>query len=189
MRLSWGAVAGVLALVVLAGCRQDMHDQPRFKPYAETDFFGDRRSMRPLVDGTVPRGHLNEDEAYHTGFDGKAFVEAFPEPVDAAMLERGQERFNIYCSPCHDQVGYGRGMIVQRGYKQPQSFHSDRARALPPGYYVHAMTRGFGVMPAYAAQVPVADRWAIAAYIRALQLSQNASLSDVPASERAKLED
>lgn len=189
MRRWWGVVAGALALTALAGCRQDMHDQPRFKPYAETDFFGDRRSARAPVDGTVARGHLNEDEGYHTGFDGSAFVGEFPASVDAAVLARGQERYNIYCSPCHDSVGYGRGMIVQRGYKQPQSFHSERARALPPGYYVHAITRGFGQMPAYASQVAVADRWAIAAYIRALQLSQHATLADVPAAERGNLED
>lgn len=166
-----------------------MHDQPKVEAYEQSDFFGDRRGIRAPVEGAVARGHLQEDEAYETGLDGTQFVAAFPMEVDAAVLARGQERYDIYCSVCHDRAGYGRGMIVQRGYKQPQSFHSDRVRALPPGYFVNAVTNGFGVMPSYAHQIPVADRWAIAAYIRALQLSQHASLDDVPASERANLED
>jgi len=166
-----------------------MHDQPKYEAYEGTTFFGDARAMRGPVEGTVARGHLKEDVGYETGLDGAEFVAEFPMPVDRAVLDRGQERYNVYCAPCHDQAGYGRGMIVQRGYKQPQSFHSDRVRALPPGYFVNVMTNGFVVMPSYAHQVPVADRWAIAAYVRALQLSQHASLADVPASERGNFED
>lgn len=182
-------LAGAFALVVLGGCRQDMHDQPKIEPYEASGLFADGKGMRAPVDGTVARGHLNEDVALATGLDGTAFVAEFPAPVDRNVLDRGRERYNIYCSPCHDQVGTGNGMIVQRGYKQPQTFHSDRVRALPPGYFVNAITNGFGVMPSYAHQIPVADRWAIAAYVRALQLSQHASLDDVPASERKNLED
>lgn len=166
-----------------------MHDQPKFKPYDASDFFGDRRAMREPVAGTVARGQLNEDKVFHTGMDGTSFAAEFPIPVTEETLRRGQERFNIYCSPCHDKTGQGRGMIVQRGYKQPQTFHSDRVRGLPPGYFVNAITNGFATMPSYAHQVPPADRWAIAAYIRALQLSQHASLDDVPASERDNLEE
>lgn len=176
-------------MVVLGGCRQDMHDQPKIEPYEKSPFFSDGQGMRQPVDGTVARGHLNEDVAYMTGMEGTTFVADFPMPVDRAVLDRGRSRFNIYCTPCHDRVGTGRGMIVQRGYKQPQTFHSDRVRSMPPGYFVNAMTNGFGVMPSYAHQVPIADRWAIAAYIRALQLSQHASLDDVPTSERKNLED
>lgn len=184
-----GALGCALALLVLGGCRQDMHDQRRYEPYEASDFFGDGRSIRPLVDGTVARGHLNEDEGFHTGREGANFVSDLPMEVDAAVLARGQERFNIYCSPCHDRVGHGRGMIVQRGYKQPQTFHSDRVRSLPAGYFVNAITNGFGVMPSYAQQVPPKDRWAIAAYIQALQFSQHASLDHVPAAERASLDE
>jgi mono/diheme cytochrome c family protein len=176
-------------MVVLGGCRQDMHDQPKIEPYERSSFFEDGKGMRAPVDGTVARGHLNEDVGYATGLVGTEFVAEFPMAVDRAVLDRGQERFNIYCSPCHDRVGTGNGMIVQRGYKQPQTFHSDRVRALPPGYFVNAITNGFATMPSYAHQIPVADRWAIAAYVRALQLSQHASLDDVPASERKNLED
>lgn len=188
-RIGQALAAGAVAIVVLGGCRQDMHDQPKIEPYERSSFFEDGKGMRAPVDGTIARGHLNEDVGYATGLVGTEFVAEFPMPVDRAVLDRGQERFNIYCSPCHDRVGTGNGMIVQRGYKQPQTFHSDRVRALPPGYFVNAITNGFATMPSYAHQIPVADRWAIAAYVRALQLSQHASLDDVPASERKNLED
>jgi mono/diheme cytochrome c family protein len=176
-----------LALLGLSGCRQDMHDQPKYQPLERSDFFKDGRASRPRVPGTVARGRRDDDALLVTGKSGTALSEVFPAPVTRAMLDRGHQRFDVYCSPCHDRAGTGRGMIVMRGYKQPMSFHIDRLRGMAPGYFFDVMTNGFGVMPSYAAQVPVADRWAIAAYIRALQLSQHATLADVPAEERTAL--
>jgi mono/diheme cytochrome c family protein len=185
-----GALLAALAtaIVCLPGCRQDMHDTPRYEPLEASDFWGDRRSSRHIVEGTVPRGGLQEDAVLHTGRtpDGQ-LASAFPVPVDRPLLQRGRQRFNIYCAPCHDQAGTGQGMIVRRGYRVPPSFHIDRLREAPPGHVVDVITRGFGAMPDYSAQVPPADRWAIAAYVRALQLSQNAPLSDVPEAERRRL--
>ena len=176
--------AGLLA----AGCRQDMHDQPRFKPYAKSDFYADQRSARPLVDGTIARGHLNEDTLLFTGkVDGQPAT-AFPFPVTAAVMDRGRERYDIFCAPCHSRTGAGDGMIVRRGYRKPPSFHQDRLRQAAPGYLFDVITSGFGAMPDYAAQIPVKDRWAIVAYLRALQRSQQASVNDVPAAERARLD-
>ena len=182
----WTLVAA-LALLVLPGCRQDMHDQPKYQPFEESAFFKDGRASRPRVPGTVARGRRDDDALLVTGRSGSGFSEVFPEPVTRAMLDRGHQRFDIYCSPCHDRAGTGRGMIVMRGYKQPPSFHIDRLRGMPAGYFFDVMTNGFGVMPSYAAQVPVSDRWAIAAYVRALQLSQHATLADVPAEEAVAL--
>jgi mono/diheme cytochrome c family protein len=176
-----------LALVALGGCRQDMHDQPKYQPLEESHFFKDGRASRPRIPGTVARGRRDDDALLVSGKTDGKLSEVFPEPVTKATLERGHQRFDIYCSPCHDRAGTGRGMIVMRGYKQPTSFHDDRLRGMPPGYFFDVMTNGFGVMPSYAAQVPVADRWAIAAYVRALQLSQRAMLADVPETERAAL--
>lgn len=189
-RTEWMRAAALATLLLgglLAGCRQDMHNQPKYRAFAQNDFFDDQRASRPLVDGVVARGHLNEDGAFFQGVSGGQPVTANPLGTDLAVLTRGQERYNIYCSPCHDRTGSGEGMIVQRGYKQPPSMHDPRLRAVPDGYFFQVMTNGFGTMPAYAAQVPARDRWAIVAYIRALQLSQNATLADVPASERAAL--
>ena len=174
-------------LLLTAGCRQDMHDQPKYKPLKASAFFADGRDSRPLVADTVARGHLDDDALLHTGKTGAAFAVEFPFPVTGDVLARGQERFNIYCSPCHDRTGSGDGMIVRRGYRRPPSFHIDRLRAAPPGYFFDVITHGFGVMPDYASQVPVNDRWAIVSYIRALQLSQHATLSDVPAAEQPTL--
>jgi mono/diheme cytochrome c family protein len=175
-----------LALLV-AACRQDMHDQPKYQPFERNKFFADQRASRPLVPGVVARGHLDEDQVFFTGVSAAGPVATNPLPVTRDLLLRGQERFNIYCSPCHDRVGAGDGMIVQRGYKQPPTLHSDRMRTLPDGYFFQVMTNGFATMPSYAPQVTAADRWAIVAYIRALQYSQHASLADLPESERAKL--
>ena len=178
----------ILALVLLGlGCRQDMHDQPRYKPLAKSDFFGDGRSARHPVEGTVARGQLREDEHLHTGRVNGELAATFPLGVTAELLARGRDRYDIFCSPCHDRVGRGQGMVVQRGFRQPTSFHDERLRAALPGYYFDVMTNGFGAMSSYASQVPVRDRWAIAAYIRALQLSQHARLDDVPESERGSL--
>jgi mono/diheme cytochrome c family protein len=174
-------------LLVALACRQDMHDQPRYKPLAKSDFFGDQRSARPRVPGTVARGQLHEDAELDTGKIGTSFAPAVPLPIDLPLLQRGEQRYRIYCAPCHGQVGRGDGMIVKRGYRQPPSFHIDRLRAQPAGYYFDVITSGFGAMPDYAAQVGVTDRWAIVAYVRALQLSQHATLGDVPAERRADL--
>lgn len=183
------AASATAALMLIAGCRQDMQDQPKYIPLRPSSFFADGRSERPLVEGTVARGHLNDDTAFFTGkTDGKP-VDAFPLPVTRAVLDRGQERYNIYCSPCHDRLGNGHGMIAQRGFNHPppQSYHIDRLRQAPVGYFFDVITNGLGAMPDYAAQIEPRDRWAIVAYVRVLQLSQHASLDDVPAERRAEL--
>jgi len=181
------SVAALLVVALVAGCRQDMHDQPKYKPLKSSAFFEDGRDSRPLVADTVARGHLDDDALLYTGKTGTGFATEFPFPIASDVLARGQERFTIYCSPCHDRTGGGNGMIVRRGYRRPPSFHIDRLRAAPAGYFFDVITHGFGVMPDYSSQVPVNDRWAIVSYIRALQLSQHASLSDVPAAEQSKL--
>jgi hypothetical protein len=172
----------------LLACQQKMADQPRYKPLAKSDFFDDARASRPLVEGTVARGYLQADEYFYTGKTNGKPVDRFPFPVTKNTLLRGQDRYNIFCSPCHDRVGAGQGMIVRRGYRPPPSFHIDRLRAAPVGYFFDVISHGFGAMPDYAEQIPPGDRWAIVAYIRTLQLSQNASLADVPAQERSALE-
>ena len=165
-----------------------MHDQPKFIPLRGSEFFADGRSARPLIEGTVARGHLNDDEAFYTGKgpDGKP-LDTFPFPVTKDVIERGEDRYNVYCSPCHDRLGNGNGMIVSRGFRKPPSYHTDRLRQVPNGYIYDVITNGFGAMQDYSAQIPPRDRWAIVAYVRALQLSQNASLNDVPADARAQL--
>jgi mono/diheme cytochrome c family protein len=175
----WVGYAGLLALLTVAGCRNDMHDQPRFKPLAESDFYPDLRSARQPVEGTVARGQLHEDAYLYTGKSGNDFGNYMPFPVTETDLARGRERFNIYCAPCHSRLGDGNGMIPQRGYRHPPTYHQDRLRKAPLGYFFDVMTNGFGAMPPYAEQIPdVKDRWRIAAYIRALQLSQNATQAD-----------
>lgn len=187
--LSWGRSAALLSLVLLAGvaCRQDMHDQPKFRGYRQTSFFPDKRSARPVVEDTVARGQLREDERFYTGkADGKPIAD-LPVPVTRELLSGGRERYEIFCAPCHDRTGGGLGMVVRRGYRRPNSFHLDRLRESPAGYFYEVMTVGFGSMSDYAAQIEPEDRWAIVAYIRALQLSQRATLADVPEEERGKL--
>ena len=164
-----------------------MHDQPKYIPLRESAFFADHRSARPLVAGTVARGQLHEDPLLYAGKVNGADATIFPFPIDEQVMARGQERFNIYCSPCHGRTGRGDGMVVRRGYRQPPTYHQDRLRDAPVGHFFDVMTNGFGAMPDYAAQVPPADRWAIAAYIRALQLSEHATVGDVPAGERRRL--
>lgn len=175
-------------VVTLAGCRQDMHDQPKYIPLRSSDFFPDGRSARAPVEGTVARGQLREDVHLYTGMIAGKPAETFPFPVTREVLDRGRERFNAICAPCHSRLGDGNGIIVLRGYRRPESFHTDRLRKAAVGYYFDVMTRGFGAMPDYAPQLTPQDRWAIAAYIRALQLSQAATLEDVPAEERRRLE-
>jgi mono/diheme cytochrome c family protein len=177
----------VLTSFLLSACRQDMHDQPKYIPLRQSTFFDDARSARPLVAGTVARGHLHDDSLFETGRAGTADGNVFPIAVDAALLARGRERFDIYCSPCHGRTGSGDGMVVRRGFRRPESFHTDRLRATPPGHFVDVMLNGFGAMSDYADKVDARDRWAITAYIRALQLSEHATIADVPAAERGAL--
>jgi mono/diheme cytochrome c family protein len=152
-----------------------MHDQPRYKPLASTTFFDDGRSARPPIEDTVARGQLRVNDARYTGKENGKDIDFFPIAISRADLTRGQERFNIFCSPCHGRTGDGRGMIVSRGFKQPPpSYHDPRLVNAPVGHFFDVMTNGYGAMYSYASRVPVDDRWRIAAYIRALQLSQNA---------------
>jgi mono/diheme cytochrome c family protein len=176
--LAWAAI------LVLCACRQDMHDQPRFKPLAESDFYADLRSARTPVEGTVARGQLNEDTYFYTGKMGNNPGDYMPFPVNEQVLARGEQRFNIYCAPCHSRLGDGNGTIVQRGFRRPPSYHDERLRKAPLGYFFDVMTNGFGAMPDYASQISPRDRWSIVAYIRALQLSQRAAISDVPAGQK-----
>ncbi|MFO0984800.1 MAG: cytochrome c [Planctomycetota bacterium] len=179
--------AALLIACALSGCRQDMHDQPRFEPFEKTSFFLDSRSARPLVPGTVARGALHADEHLYQGkVDGKPAT-TFPFAITRAVLERGHERYDIFCSPCHDRIGNGDGMIVERGFKRPPSFHIDRLRDAAPGYFFDVISNGFGAMFDYSDRVAAEDRWAIIAYIRALQLSQNAKLADLSAADREQL--
>ncbi len=182
------ACAPALLLLALAtGCRRDMQDQPKYIPLRPSDFFADGRSARPLPEGTVARGQLRADKVFYTGKSGDTYVDKLPFPLTRQVLERGQERFNIYCTPCHGRLGNGLGMIVQRGLKRPPSYHIDRLRQVPIGYFYDVITNGFGAMADYSAQVAPRDRWAIAAYIRVLQFSQQASLQDVPPEHRQEL--
>lgn len=178
----------VLLAVVTAGCRQDMHDAPRYEAFEASATFADNRASRTPPVGTVPRGWLRDDEALYTGKLAGQLVDEFPFAIAHADLVRGQQRFNIYCTPCHGALGDGNGMVVQRGLRQAASFHQDRLRQERVGYVFDVITNGFGAMPDYAAQIPVRDRWLIVAYVRALQLSQHASVSDLPADQRAALE-
>lgn len=179
----------ILLALGATGCRRDMFQQPSERPLERSDFFRDNRmASRPLPPHTVARGHLDEDEAFYTGKIGTNLVTTFPIPVTREFLLRGQERFDIYCAPCHARTGDGNGIIPQRGYSPPPSYHIDRLRQTPVGHFVDVISHGYGVMYSYGTRVDPADRWAIAAYIRALQLSRDAKVSDVPEQERAQLE-
>jgi mono/diheme cytochrome c family protein len=219
-RSSVAFVALVMALF-FAGCRQDMHDQPRYKTYAASPFFADGQASRPAVRGAVARGTLAEDSLLYTGKldaqaaqslgqpqpqavaetvpglgpsapapdkTGQGFANLFPFPVTAEVLDRGETNYNVFCAVCHDRLGTGDGMIVRRGYRRPPSYHIDRLRQAPAGYLFDVITNGFGAMPDYAAQINPADRWAIVAYIRVLQISQSGTIEDVPADKRGELE-
>jgi mono/diheme cytochrome c family protein len=165
-----------------------MHQAARYDPLERSDFYADQRSARPIVEGTVARGFLRDDKRFYTGKDGAALVPDLPVPVTKELLLRGQDRFNVYCSPCHGRTGEGNGMIVQRGLKQPPSFHIERLRAQPDGYFFDVMTNGFGAMQDYSAQVAPQDRWAIVAYLRALQYSRRVNAADLPEAERVKID-
>jgi mono/diheme cytochrome c family protein len=184
----WRIVAAVaLAGGLFAGCRQDMHEGPRYDPLASSDVFPGGASAQPLVPGTVARGHLDSDDLLYTGKVNGQDATEFPFPITRADLDRGEERFNIYCSPCHGRTGEGNGMVVQRGYRQAASYHTDRLRQAPVGHFFDVISNGLGAMPDYRAQIAVPDRWRIVAYIRVLQLTHNAKTTDVPPDELSKL--
>jgi hypothetical protein len=173
--------------VLFAGCRQQMADQPRYDPLEPSEFFEDGQSARQLPPGTVARGQLRADTHLYMGISQGAPAKTFPFAISLAVLERGQERYNIYCAPCHSRTGDGDGMIVRRGFTRPPSFHTERLRAVPPGFIFSVITNGFGAMPNYRYQVSPEDRWAIIAYIQALQLSQNATVAMVPPDKQSEL--
>jgi hypothetical protein len=190
MKISARVTRGILLAacgIAWAGCneellRQDMANQPKYRPQTPSDFFTDGRSERPLIENTVARGSIANDELIVPKDSN-----AFPLPVNEALLERGEARYKIYCTPCHGLQGDGNGMIVDRGMKRPPSYHIDRLRQSPNGYYFDVITNGFGSMYSYSAQIPPKDRWAIIAYVRALQLSRNVKANDLPESIRAKV--
>jgi mono/diheme cytochrome c family protein len=221
MSRAWLNSSLALGLLVLAGCRQEMAQQPSYRPLRQSAFFENGMASRPLVKGTLARGQLEDDGPLYTGkwpkeiqsgvqaagvvgnpfgamlagFDRPLFADTLPFPITRQVLDRGQERYNIYCAVCHDRAGTGRGIVVQRGFTPPPSYHTDLSRGLqlqgirqklrdaPDGYYFEVITHGFGAMPDYVEQIAAKDRWAIVAYIRALQLSQQATLADVPNEE------
>ncbi len=183
-----------LALFVLGGCRSEMYEQPRYEPLEPSTFFEDGASARPLVAGTVPRDDPRggppagaAEDVFYTGWSQGKLAETVPFPVDRAVLDRGQDRFRIYCTPCHGESGDGRGMIVRRGFTPPPPYSSEELRKQPIGHYFDVMTRGYGTMYSYASRVPPRDRWAIAAYIRVLQLSQHAEVGKLPEEDRNRL--
>jgi mono/diheme cytochrome c family protein len=182
-------IAASALLLTVAACRQDMHDQPKYRGLRGSDFFVDGQGARPLVANTVARGHLNDDTLLVTGKDGQNDTTVFPFPVTDQVMARGRERFDIYCAPCHGRTGLGDGMIVRRGYRRPPPYNDERLRNAPVGHFYDVITNGFGAMPDYQTQIPVNDRWAIVAYVKALQLSSYAPLADVPAADRSKLDE
>jgi hypothetical protein len=182
---SWLKVfAAITALALTTACRLDMQVQPRQNPLSRSDFYTDQRSERPPVEGTVARGQLREDTYFYTGKIGNNPGDVMPFPVTKEILVRGRERFNIFCAPCHSRVGDGNGFVPSRGFaRKPPSFHIARLQKAPLGYFYDVITEGFGIMPDYASQIPPRDRWDIVAYVRALQLSQNATQADVPSGQ------
>lgn len=178
-------------LAAAAGCRQEMYNQPKYRPLEKSDFFVDKRASRPLVEGTVARGSLDSAAGAlpPAGPPGAAeLVTALPMPLTGELLARGRQRYEIFCTPCHDRTGGGQGMVVRRGYRPPPSLHIDRLRDAPVGHFYDVMTRGLGAMPDYAQQVPSEDRWAIAAYVKALQLSQHAPVAELTQEDRDRLD-
>lgn len=180
-------IAVVLLAAGLAGCRQDMHDAPRYEAYEASPFFADGRASRQAPTGTVARGWLREDEVLNTGRANGELVAEFPFPISAGDMARGRDRYGIYCTPCHGVLGDGQGMVVQRGLRRAASYHQDRLRDEKVGYFYDVVTNGFGAMQGYAEQIPVRDRWLIVAYVRALQLSQHATMAEVPQAQQAPL--
>jgi mono/diheme cytochrome c family protein len=182
------AIGAVVLLALGAGaCRQDMHDAPRIEAYEANAFFADGRGSRTPPTGTVARGWLRQDEVLYTGRANGELVNEFPFQITTEDMARGRERYNIYCSPCHGVLGDGQGMVVQRGLRRAASYHQDRLREERIGYFFDVVTNGFGAMQGYADQVPVRDRWLIVAYVRALQLSQHATMAEVPREQQQPL--
>ncbi|HEX7830255.1 MAG TPA: cytochrome c [Thermoanaerobaculia bacterium] len=177
-----------LALLTLAACRQKMANQPRYDPYEPSDFFADGMSARPRIEGTVARGEISNNPFLDTGKVNGQIADGFPMPVTRELIDRGQTRFDIYCSQCHGRIGNGNGMIPSRGYRRPPSFHTDKLRTAPTGHFFDVMTNGFGAMPPYRTMIPAQDRWAIVAYIRALQISQNSNAAELTAEQRTQLD-
>ena len=187
-RTSSKAVCTALLFIGVTSCRQQMSNEPRYRTYQESSFFPDGTSARPLPYGTIPVEKKGGELLLHGTIDGQPAT-MFPFAITLETLKRGQQRFNIYCTPCHDHLGTGLGMAVLRGFRHPPpSFHIDRLRQAPPGYFFDVITNGFGAMPSYATQIPANDRWTIIAYVKALQLSRNATLSTVPEDARQTLE-
>jgi hypothetical protein len=183
------ALPVLFALLLLSACRQEMADQPRYEPLEQSTFFADQRSARPLPEGVVARGFLDQDEHLYAGRVNGELATTFPFPITAEVLNRGRDRYGIFCTPCHDQVGSGNGMAVRRGFRRgPPTFHMDRLREAPVGHFYDVISNGFGAMNDYAAQIKPRDRWAIVAYIRALQLSQNVKADELSAGDRQELE-
>jgi hypothetical protein len=182
--------AGILIFIFclfLGGCRQDMGQQPKYRPLEASEFFADGRSAREPVRGTVARSLRGGDDVPAAFKTGNTYVESLPFPITLELLERGQQRFKIYCAPCHSAVGDGDGMIVRRGFSHPPSFHASEVRGRPVGFYFDVITNGYGAMAGYAAQLNAGDRWAVISYIRALQLSEHATIDNVPPEERSRL--
>lgn len=186
-RLKWSALA---ALLLLPGCelRQAMYNQPKHKPLAASTFFADGRSARLPVAGTIAQGQLRLDRHFFEGKGDTGLATTLPMPLTKELLQRGQQRFDIYCSPCHDRTGRGNGMVVQRGMKRPPSYHIDRLRSAPVGYFYDVMTNGFGVMYSYASRITPQDRWAIAAYVKTLQYSQQVPFDQLPTEDQRQLQ-
>lgn len=192
----------IISIVIVAGCYQgrpskdepihlnpNMDNQPKYRPQAESNFFEDSSTMRTPVEGTIARGELREDSRYYFGKEENGeFIKKLPVEINMSLLLRGQERFNIYCSPCHSRIGDGRGIVVERGMVPPTSYHIDRLREVPDGQIFDVITNGIRNMPAYKYQIPVEDRWAIVAYFRALQRSQNATIIDIPEDMKDKIQ-
>ncbi len=180
-------LAATFVLMATAACRQDMQNQPKYKPLAASEFFADGRSARPIPTGTVARDEINDTDPFHTGQADGAFLDTIPMPMNLSVLQRGRDRYNIFCTPCHGMLGYGDGMVSRRGVYGPANFHTDRLRQVPPGYIYRVIANGYGGMGEYGSQIPVRDRWTIVAYVRALQLSRHANIGDVPVQVRPKL--
>ena len=179
--------AAIVFALLLTACRRDMQDQPKYKPLGKSDFFPDHRASRPVPANTVAVDELNTTDTAYTGLLNTGFAPTLPMPVSMDLLLRGQQRFDIFCTPCHGYLGNGDGMVARRGFKQPVDLNSDRVRREPPGYIFQVITNGFGAMPDYKDQIPPGDRWAIVAYVRALELSQNATVTEVPPEQRSQI--
>jgi mono/diheme cytochrome c family protein len=183
------AVLLLVALLLVAGCRRQMVDQPKVEPLEASAFFPGNQSARPLTDNAVPRGGFVGDQVFYTGMEDGELTRTFPISLTRQLVERGREQYDIFCSPCHGLAGNGRGMIVERGFPSPPTFHSQRLREAPVGHYFDVISNGFGAMFEYRSRVPPQERWAIIAYIRALQLSQNAPIDSLSAEELQQLEE